>query len=115
MNIFKKKVEFPGTDILVASESQKNLAMKTARQFCTDMDESMHVFKQFFDISPKLGDFGDVSFSRETRISMELAESFLPGYIVRFYLDIETLDIAGISTTKKPIRKHPIKYDKLDL
>ena len=74
----------------INKESARKKAFENAKEFASDFQESLRVFSQFFDMTPKVGRFGHVGqFDKKDADNTQLTmnDDFLPGYKVSFIFD----------------------------
>jgi len=96
---FLKPVNMPEINRLARIGEKRDLTRNIARQFGDDINQAMKIFSQFFNVSPKDVHVGDVSFSPDTRLSMTLDPTFFPGFECKFFFDIESQEIVGMSVS----------------
>jgi len=84
------------------NEKLKKTGQKEARLFAQDLTDTMYVFKQFFEVIPKVGDFGDVTYRPGEITKLTLDDSFCPGYTISFFMDNQKGHINGFSITISP-------------
>ena len=70
---------------------QKEESIRYAKVFASNISDDIHVLRQFFDITPKVGSYGDVSGVGDiTKLGLE--PEFMHGYLLEFYISVDGIN-----------------------
>jgi len=79
-------------------EERKEASLAKAKSFAEDFSNEYHVLKQFFDMKPKIGKFGECKkYDENTKITLNA--DFIDGVKITFYVSHE--GITGFEFTEE--------------
>lgn len=76
----------PALGRLSEMQRAKHRSRENAKKFAENIHDDIYVLSQFFDITPKIGKFGNTVKDENTAV-LTLREDFMPGVKITFYIN----------------------------